>query len=192
MAQELELKVTVDSEEFDRCLSALQTHTGQAGDTYVQVNYYFDTPDFALSRARSMLRVRSKKGRLFLQYKSKRSRNGGMLLCEELEAELPELPREVNPRDCFPQAPDLLCTLRGDLVTWRTDFALPGAVVSLDRSIYFGRTDLEIEIEGESEAIEVAAAFLNPQGKSEGGNGKFSRFVKAYRAYYTDRKGEET
>jgi len=190
VAEELELKVMVDYGEFSRCLKVLQTHTQSLGDAYVQVNYYFDTPDFALSQAHSMLRVRRKEDRLLLQFKNKRSRKGAMLLCEEWEAELSGFPRQINPHDYFPQAPDLVCSLLGDLVTFRTDFPLPGAVASLDRSIYFGRVDFEIEIEGEEASIEGIAAFLSPQGRSEKGNGKFSRFINAYRAYYTDRKGE--
>ena len=61
-----------------------------------------------------------------------------------------------------------------------------------DINMYLGMSDFEIEIEGEEEAINAVAPFLAPKGESKKGNGKFSRFVKAYRAYYTDRKGEET
>lgn len=184
MAQELEMKILTDVAEFDRCLALLQNHTATPGDRYVQVNSYFDTPEFALASAHAMLRVRRKKNSLYLQYKNKRKRVDSMLLCEESEQELTEFPRNVNPSHYFPEAPDVECSFLGDLVTCRTDFAFPGAVVSLDESIYFGKSDYEIEIEGDADAIERIAAFLNATGESKKGNGKFSRFMKAYRQYY--------
>lgn len=190
MAEEAELKVMLSPEEFSRCLSLLRTHTGTAGDSYVQVNYYFDTPDFALSQAHSMLRVRRKKNTLYLQYKNKRVREGDLFVCDELEALLDEFPNKVNPHAFFPEAPALDCGFLGDLVTHRTDFFFPGAVVSLDENIYFGHTDYELEIEGERDGIETVAAFLNPAGSSQSGNGKFSRFLRCYRAYYAKEKGE--
>lgn len=191
MAQELEMKVLTDAGEFARCLALLQQHTGTAGDRYVQVNYYFDTPDFALASAHAMLRVRRKKNSLYLQYKNKRKRMGALLLCDEAEAELSEFPRVVNPSRYFDGAPDVECALLGDLVTCRTDFEFPGALVSLDESIYLGKSDYEIEIEGDADAIERVAAFLNPVGEAKKGNGKFSRFLKEYKNYHGESlKGE--
>ncbi len=183
MAQELEMKILTDAGEFARCLALLQTHTSTVGDRYVQVNYYFDTPDFALASAHSMLRVRQKKNSLYLQYKNKRKRIGSMLLCDEKEAELTAFPRRVNPSSYFSDAPDLECSLIGDLITDRTDFSFPGAVVSLDENIYLDKRDFEIEIEGDADAIERIAAFLNPVGESKKGNGKFSRFLAEYKKY---------
>ncbi len=190
--EELELKVLTDPEEFSRCLTALQRHTGTAGDGYVQVNYYFDTPDFSLAAAHAMLRVRRKKNTLYLQYKNKRKRIGEMLLCQESEAELSDFPSKVNPSRYFQNAPDQVCGFVGELVTYRRDFTFPGAVVSLDENIYLGKTDYEIEIEGDAQAIQRVAAFLNPEGESKKGNGKFSRFMKAYKEYHRllDDKGE--
>ena len=186
MAKELEFKVLTTAEEFHRCRALLQARTGGQGDGYVQVNYYFDTPDFAMADGHSMLRVRSKKNSLRLQYKNKRKRLGSMLLCEEREAKLKKLPKTVNPSDYFEDAPAVSCALLGNLVTHRTDFVFPNAVVSLDESQYFGKTDYEIEIEGEEEAITLLAEWLAPQGESKKGNGKFSRFLKAYKKYYGD------
>lgn len=184
MAQELEMKILTDASEFARCLTLLQDHTAAAGDRYVQVNSYFDTPDFALASVHAMLRVRRKKNSLYLQYKNKRKRINSMLLCEESEQKLTDFPRTVNPAWYFPGAPDVECSFLGDLVTCRTDFVFPGAVVSLDESIYLGKNDYEIEIEGDADAIERIAAFLNAAGESKQGNGKFSRFLKAYKDYY--------
>lgn len=191
MAQELEMKILTDAAEFARCFEALSAHKGEP-DGYVQVNYYFDTPDLALASAHAMLRVRRKKNCLYLQYKNKRKRVGEMLLCDEWEAELKEMPRTVNPSRFFDEAPDAECSLLGDLVTHRRDFIFPGAVVSLDENIYLGKTDFEIEIEGEEDAIETVAAFLSAQGESRQGNGKFSRFMQEYKHYYGDQspKGE--
>ncbi len=184
MAQELEMKILTDLEEFSRISRALTQHTGTSGKGYVQVNYYFDTPGFSLAAAHAMLRVRQVENRLLLQYKNKRKRVGSMLLCDEFEAELPALPQTVNPARYFSGVEDWDCCLAGSLVTHRTDFVFPGAVVSLDENFYLGKTDYEVEIEGEEEAIERLSAFLNPQGESKTGNGKFSRFVRQYEEYY--------
>ena len=186
MAQELEMKILTSDEEFSRCRSVLQRHTEASGESYVQVNYYFDTPDSALASAHSMLRVRRKKDSLYLQFKNKRKRQGALFLCDEWEAELTAFPQKVNPSRYFPDAPDQECFLLGDLVTLRTDFVFPQAVVSLDENIYFGVRDLEIEIEGTEEGIATVAAFLNPEGESQKGNGKFSRFMKEYQRYKGD------
>lgn len=184
MAQELEFKVMTDRAEFDRCLARLRAHTGQSGETYVQVNYYFDSPAFDLSRSHAMLRVRRKKNSLSLQYKNKRKRIGSMLLCDESEAELGEFPRSVDPSRYFPSAPSLECTLLGDLVTNRTDFAMDGAVVSFDENFYLGKVDFEIEIEGEESSIVALVGLLSPVGESKKGNGKFSRFLNEFRKYH--------
>ncbi len=186
--QELEQKVLISPQEFARCRDVLRRHTQSDGDRYVQVNYYFDTPDFALSAARCMLRVRRKKNVLYLQFKSKRIRNDALFLCDEWEAELTEFPKTVNPSRYFPQAPDVECSLLGDLITDRTDFEFPGGVVSLDENVYLGKTDYEVEIEGEADAIDRISAFLNPAGEPDQGSGKFSRFLRTYRQYY--REGE--
>ncbi len=184
MSRELEMKVLTDYDEFSRVYTLLCRHTGTAGKGYVQVNYYFDTPAFSLATAHAMMRVRQVENRLLLQYKNKRKRVGSMLLCDEFEEELPSLPRKINPAAHFEGAEDVECGFVGNMVTHRTDFVFPGAVVSLDESFYLGKSDYEIEIEGEEGAIETLAAFLNPQGESKTGNGKFSRFVGRYLEYY--------
>ncbi len=184
MARELEWKVLTDYDEFSRIYTLLCRHTGTSGKGYVQVNYYFDTPAFSLAAAHAMLRVRQVENRLLLQYKNKRKRMGSMLLCDESEEEVAALPSTVNPARHFEGAEDVTCRLVGNMVTHRTDFVFPGAVVSLDESFYLGKSDYEIEIEGEEGAIETLAAFLNPRGESKTGNGKFSRFVGQYLEYY--------
>ncbi|MBO5248869.1 MAG: CYTH domain-containing protein [Clostridia bacterium] len=191
MAQELEMKILTDVGEFSRCLARMKQITASDGDGYVQVNYYFDTPQFSLASAHAMLRVRRKKNSLFLQYKNKRKRLGDMLLCQEEEALLSALPVTVNPARYFPKAPDVDCRLLGSLVTYRQDFLCCGTVVSLDENIYFGKTDYEIEIEGDADGIRQVADLLCPVGESKRGNGKFSRFLKAYQEYYNESlKGE--
>lgn len=190
MAQELEMKILTSYEEFDRCRAFLQQHTGHRGDRYVQVNYYFDTPDLRLASARTMLRVRRKKNALLLQYKNKRERKGDLLLCDEWEAPLPCFPSSVDPSEYFPEAPHENCVLLGNLVTDRTDFVFDGAVVSLDESIYFGKSDYEIEIEGDRSAIERLSRLFSPKGESGKGLGKFSRFLKEYQQYTTPHSSE--
>ena len=176
MAQELERKFLVSPEEFDRCLAHMATRSS-GEPPYVQVNYYFDTPDHALYRVHAMLRVRRKEDRLLLQYKHARTVTDSLFCCNEEEAPLSEFPNVVNPKDFFPEAPDCSCLLQGDLVTLRRDFCFPSAVVSFDENIYFGHRDFEIEIEGESAAIEELTAFLSPRPLGES-KGKRSRFLK--------------
>ncbi len=185
MAQESEMKLLTEESEFVRCRNILQGYTHTQGDAYVQVNYYFDTPDRSLAASHRMLRVRRKKNALYVQYKTKRTQSpDGIFSCREEEAPLSEFPVLLNPSHYFPAAPCEECLLLGDLVTYRRDFVLPGVVVSLDENTYFGKTDFEIEIEGEISSIRSVAALLSVQGKPDSGNGKFSRFIKAYEQYH--------
>ena len=182
MAQELERKVRVTRKEFDRCAQLLRRHYGVDGKSYVQVNYYFDTPTFALAAAHCMLRVRRKRDSLYLQFKNKRTRDGDLMLCDEVEKKISSLPRSVDPSEFFPGAPKGVCFLLGDLVTSRTDYVLPGVVVSFDENFYLGKTDFEIEIEGERDAIDAVTTVLRPEAAKKP-RGKFSRFLKAYLRY---------
>lgn len=187
MAKELELKLLVTADEFVRCRKKAEAVCGKSGDSYVQVNYYFDTPDFCLAQNKCMLRARRKKNALFLQFKQKRTRTcDGMFLCDEGEQKISKLPRTVDPSAYFPGAPAAECALLGDLVTHRTDFSFPGAVLSLDENIYLGKTDFEIEIEGDQDAIRAVAQSLGIDGIAAKGCGKASRFRKAYSEYYSD------
>lgn len=188
MAQELEMKILTDPEEFRRCLKKMEEYTGGEGDCYVQTNSYFDSPNTSLDRAHAMLRVRRKKGNLYLQYKNKRSRKGALLICDEQEAVLEFFPKTVNPFRYFPSAPDLECVYLGDMQTRRTDFSVEGAVVSFDENSYLGKTDYEIEIEGDPHSIEAVANLLGPKGESKKGDGKFARFMKEYE----DGRGENS
>lgn len=184
MAEELELKYKVDRKEFLRCLENAEELFGGCGNGYVQVNYYFDSADFALSRAGSMLRVRQKNGSLKIQYKNKRRRVGDALLCDESEVETDVLPNHVDPSAVFGVLPAADCRLLGSLVTHRTDFAVNGAVISFDENFYLGKTDWEIEIEGDSEVISALAQRLSPRGAKTDGDGKYSRFLSAYFGFY--------
>lgn len=105
-------------------------------------------------------------------------------MCEEQEAELTEFPRVVDPSRLFEGAPAVNCAFLGELVTCRTDFISPGAVVSFDENFYLGKADLEIEIEGDRESIEEIAALLSPMEEYKKGNGKFSRFLNEYKKYH--------
>ena len=115
----------------------------------LQVNYYFDTPNFMLYTFGRTLRVRQKESELVLQYKYDKHYTGKERICREYERKL----------ECFPesifsdQLPDgeaqfpAVFNYVGCLVTERIDYLFDDAKVSLDMNFYLGEFDCEVELE---------------------------------------------
>ncbi len=176
--KELEWKSVLDRSRLEK----IRVKLGDGGRSYIQINYYFDTPDGILARQNEMLRVRQVGGKLLAQYKSRRGREGSLMCCEESEVPLQTLPCILNPSVLFLSAPALNCVLLGNLVTVRTDFFRDGAVISLDESYYLGQEDFEIEIEcPRRETVFALARWLELEPNAAE-RGKYFRFRSAYGA----------
>ncbi len=182
---ENEFKVILTREQYDMLLSFYRW------DKIIeQINYYYDTPEMALSDRHITCRVRRIGGDCFLQVKLPNGRDYSRIELEKkLGAEVPEeLSAELLNGLTGEAAEIPLPSVRllGALSTTRAVRRLDGAEIDLDKSEYFGKTDYELEIEftDEAEARAVLAQCAEAAGLTVGGGvcaGKIRRFLEEYR-----------
>jgi len=108
-----------------------------------QINYYYDTTDFALFRSDETLRIRQIGNNLNLQYKHNKRHIDNMRISDEYSEKMDELPKSIaiNGVETYNV---------GFMVTQRANFDLGNGIVSLDKNYYLGVVDYEIEVEGEN------------------------------------------
>ncbi|NLL92385.1 MAG: CYTH domain-containing protein [Ruminococcaceae bacterium] len=111
-----------------------------------QVNYYYDTEDFWGYTTGNTFRVRQKENRLELQRKVRQfaEESGNVHICREFGKEIKELPKSITVDG---NEGKLELQLIGNLSTFRNEFIFEDIVVSLDKNIYLGIVDFELEIE---------------------------------------------
>lgn len=158
---EQELKLQLDEREFS-LLGCLADSKPQ-----LQTNYYFTMQNMS---SEVMVRLREKDGNYLLCYKSRLSQREGVSVCDERECEVDGafadsmikrgiLPDEINGmlKTHFDQT--LHCA--GNLQTYRTAFTLGEWKLELDKNVYLGRCDYELECESDDvEALEKLKLFL--------------------------------
>ena len=177
---EREFKAVISEDMLARLLATLGAYATPSQT--LQVNYYYDTPDFVLHQLNSTLRVRQNIRGLKLQYKYDKYNEGTIRTCTEFEIPLDALPLSITSKelpDCDGAAPSDFVLL-GSLVTQRVNYTLDGAIVSLDTNFYLGRLDHEIEVEHpDNHTIQKILALLELSHLNPQGVGKYSRFVNA-------------
>jgi len=186
---EREYKWLVDREQFEQLLAGFESQTSKK-KRYIQINYYYDTPDFALCCAGDTLRVRQKENGLTAEYKTDKRMEGGLRFCREYSADVANLPQEIVLRELFPEFAgneDEAYGYIGNLVTERFGYVFDAGTISCDKNWYLGRMDYEIEFEIATEATEPMAELpvkiqarllaLPPSGINPG---KYTRFIKAW------------
>ncbi len=147
----------------------------------LQINYYFDTPDFQLNSLGNTLRIRQKENQLMLQYKYEKQYTGIQKTCKEFELALQRFPSYISSNDfsCIKTEPDLSYGFVGNLITERFDYIYAETNISLDKSYYIGKCDYEIEIEFQNYKKAETIMKLLSIGKAETHEGgKYGRFVK--------------
>jgi uncharacterized protein YjbK len=139
-----------------------------SGQSFIQVNYYYDTEKFTCSKNSETIRVRSKEDKLTFERKfGKRIINNTKISSEVIK------PIKALPKSIILNNYEL--NLIGNMVTHRTNFHFEKCIVSLDKNYYLGLIDYEIEVEVEDEntvlpsVIQVFA--------EEPSSGKSSRFI---------------
>ena len=165
--KEYERKAVIGREKYDMLLSYF---TGRyPREDIFQINYYYDTPDFALYKSGETLRVRQIENGLKLQYKHNKKYSGNMRVSDEYSEKIDELPKTVTIRET--ETKNI-----GFMATERRNFDLGDCIVSLDKNYYLGIIDHEIEVESEKEhdlpdiLKDLAFALDSP--------GKYSRYVE--------------
>lgn len=148
---EIECKNMVTRRDFCRLARAfgIAEH-----DFKQQKNFYFDTPDFALKRRKSALRVRKKTGRFQLTLKT--PEETGLLETSQMIGE--KVFQKLKNGGGFPEGEvmDKLMELQvapsklvyfGKLVTKRAEIAYEGGLLVFDHNFYLNKEDFEIEYE---------------------------------------------
>lgn len=170
MNREVEIKILLDQEQFERVFAYAKT---VGGKTTVQTNYYYDTADELFCNRGMTLRIREKAGKFVLTLKKKVAKWKNGAASEEYHFGVETPPKEL----VFSSVPQLLERLEkedmplpqsvfcsGSLVTERTRFTIPvfDLSVELDRSLYLGQTDFELECElSERSQEEAVLKFLD-------------------------------
>ena len=150
----------------------------------LQINYYFDTPDFQLNSLGNTLRVRQINNELVLQYKYDKHYNGTEKTCEEFEISIQALPLYIlsNALPNDTHNPALHYNYIGSLVTERLDYLYGQAIISLDKSYYLGKCDCEIEVEFQDyKMANEILRLLSIEEIETFEMGKYSRFAREYK-----------
>lgn len=150
---EYELKFLLSEQEYKCLLAYLQPN----GTDTKQTNYYYDTDDFYLYRKDVTCRIRHTNNAFWATIKRHGIPCGGS---DE------QLMRVDGVPELFPLA-DFPIKFRGSSETTRTTLPYGAGVwIMLDRNIYLGQTDYELEIEYEQsrkESVWEAATVLAEQ-----------------------------
>ena len=144
---EQELKMALNEREYNILLAA----SGTASQ--LQTNYYFR---YAGMPTDVMVRLRKKNGEYVLCYKRRLSDRSGVAVSDERECEISQdfaeslLSRGITQTEVkqllgADLAHDL--TLVGQMDTYRVKFDIGQWQVELDKSVYSGRVDYELECE---------------------------------------------
>jgi len=150
---EIEFKNMLTKAEYERILTAFNIEEDQI---FTQENLYFDTPDFALKKAESALRIRRKGTDFVMTLKQPRKigliETNQLLTCEEASAaindgclpggQIKQIIEEYN-------IPFSKLEYFGSLTTKRAEIAYENGLLVLDHSIYLQHEDYELEYEVE-------------------------------------------
>jgi uncharacterized protein YjbK len=139
----------------------------------VQINFYYDTPDFKYRTSGVTVRIRQKESGKWLQTKQKNYY--GENKNRETSQEVDSIPKQLE----FDG--DVLY-LMGELITDRTRYVLKSGIhVDLDINFYCGITDYELEIElpesgADGNAMSEIEQLVSGMARSE--CGKITRFFR--------------
>lgn len=165
---EFEKKVMLTKAEYD----FLKEHWQALAPTAVQINHYYDTDDFELSRRGITCRIREKDGVCTATVKEHRIKGSDCSV---------EKSRSVTNRYDDSLFKGMGLRYQGSLETLRTIYeSQPGIRIMLDRNSYLGTVDYELEIEYDKEFEYLADAELE-QIISEMINGEILNSPKAFR-----------
>ncbi len=147
--QEFEKKLMLSKEAYEY----LRKNICQDACSFFQTNYYFDTDDFSMNKRGVTCRIRQKNG----VYKATIKNHSVQKLDCSIEEDLAE--KNYFDLNAFSS---LGVHLQGDLVTERiVVFADNTCEMVLDRNIYLGTVDYELEIEYLLGFEEKATELLN-------------------------------
>ena len=184
---EIEFKNMLTKEEYEQLLQ----HFGIVYETIaLQENHYFDTPDYALKKRLSGLRIRIAGNKIECTIKERSGDNAHLettdnLTIDQAQSMLsggPFVARDVLKRlQAFHISPSDLAVF-GSLSTKRVELEFKGGLLVLDHSFYLNQDDYEVEYEttNEHEGQQIFLKFLAEHGiATRPADKKIARFSKA-------------
>lgn len=139
---EKEYKYLVSAEQYQELLSKC-TVKYPLVKRKLQVNYYYDTEDNALNKAKTTVRIRQHHSDMKLQIKRHGELINGLSTSKEYSEKIDTLPSDLK----IPDVSDSL-QLKGVLITERKTFSFgQNSIICFDGNMYLGICDYEIEIE---------------------------------------------
>ncbi|MFI3329016.1 MAG: CYTH domain-containing protein [bacterium] len=141
---EIEFKSAITKEKYEELLK----HFNLENNVFKQTNHYFDTEDLNLSTNKIVLRIRQKGDKFKLTSKS-HSEDGALethLIISEAEASKMFMDGFDAKLINIPHFVHKVC----ELSTHRISTVYKNGVIFFDKSIYYGKTDYEIEFEADS------------------------------------------
>ena len=134
---EMEKKLLISRQEYDQILAMLD---GQKVINTEQINYYYDTHDEEFRRRNITCRIRQKDEKLTGTVKEH--------ICNGVSVEKPFKVKEL-PNKIVVEGKSLL--FKGQMITFRRVFQMCNTIeLALDKNIYLGTIDYELELEYEN------------------------------------------
>lgn len=179
--REQEIKAILSQNEYDYLKKKLQFD-----EEFEQINIYYSDKNGILDNRKITVRIREKRGTLILQVKEPISEKGSLHVHNEYEKVISDIPRIICSEElselCGIYLPDV--QLLDFLITHRAvKWWNKTTQICLDKSIYLGKVDYEVEIEYEQRLHEnVIAQFGNWNIQfNKDVCGKYQRFKKEYK-----------
>lgn len=175
---EKEFKFLVSAEQFQAVLSKCN-----AKYTFVkhklQANYYYDTKDNALNKAKTTIRIRQQYSDMELQIKKHRGKKNGLATSDEYIGKIETLPVVLK----IPDVHDSL-NLKGVLITERRSYSFgENSIICFDGNTYLGVCDYEVEIEVDECDMDSAFEMIEDLGLNSKTNvSKSERFFERLEA----------
>ena len=168
---EFERKKVISESEYLDCLSKMSYLTEYR--EIMQINYYYDDQDFSLYSNGQTLRVRQIGNILTLEQKIHKRDVDGIRISDERIMRINVLPRRIS-------TDKSMLFYVGNMLTIRKNYVIERFTVSLDKCIYLGVVDYEVEIE--SEYIRENPTFLDGITSFDKQTlGKYPRFIQKLR-----------
>jgi len=166
---EYEIKQLITEDVYNYKLFEMQKMS--SSETIIQINYYYDTPEYEMFNNDKTIRVRLKNNGMKLECKFNSCYINNTRVCDEYSKPINYLPQSV-----IIDHNTLL--LIGCMTTIRTNFKFENYLISFDKNYYLGKIDYEIEVESKT-SISTPIQLLDIINGKLMTVGKYTRFISA-------------
>lgn len=176
MIKEKELKGIISEETYKELLAK-----GWEKEK-LQINFYYSN-DLLINRTEVTIRIRCIKNQMFLQIKVKEKQSEGIRLSKEYEKKMDIISNTISEeelRDVWENYVFGDVQLIGFLITERKIIEKDGVEIDIDKNIYEGITDYEVEFEfnNDNTTLDKIIKDIGLADKLYLGESKFERFKR--------------